>query len=173
MDSIEELRDILTTITDVKHELLAELSRHALAVAVILSGFYNFFEDSRPGDPANIRNYMTREMNALWDIRNILLEDLRLYDDERFRTAMSQGTEEIKGVIYDELDTIRRNVKRVMADAVRAAWDDLSSEDTSSKRRVESRSAAVQCLDELAQSWSTLSEQLSSAQQLWNLGRQA
>ena len=168
--SIGQFRDTLNEIIAVRnsiHELLTEYSKHATAVATILSAHCDFFDDSRPADPADIRNYMMREMNALWKFRDILMMDLSLHLSESFRVAMSDCTEQVREVIYDELGSIQRSVRQVLADSVRAAWDDMSNEKVSSRQRIESRGAALRSLRDVAQGWLTLSEELQSVANLW------
>jgi hypothetical protein len=168
-DSIGQFRDILIELSEVRnseYELLAEYSRHAGAVATILNADCDFFEDSRPADPTDIRKYMTREMNALWKLREILVEDLSLYDAESFQVAISECTEQVRAVICNELNSIRRIIKQTLADSIRAAWDDLSDTKASSKRRIKSRAAALQRLRDVAQGWLTLSEELNSVANL-------
>jgi hypothetical protein len=167
-ESIEQFRDILLQIESGGRGLLAEYSRHARAVADILQAICDFFDDSRPAKPADIREHMTNEMDALWKIRNILMEDLNLYDGESFHMAVFDGTAEVKKAIYDDLGSIRGSVKKALPNSVRAAWDDLSDRNVSSKRRIRSRDTALQCLQDLTQSWLTFSEKLRSAGELWN-----
>ena len=168
-ESIGPFRDILIELTEVQnsgHEVLTVYSRHADAVAKTLSAHCDASEGSRPTNPADIRKYMTQEMTSLWDFRDFLVDDLNFYDAEIFRAVISDCTVQVRTVIYSELNSIRRNVQ-ALADSIRAAWDDLSDRESSSKQRVKSRAEALQCLRDVAQGWLTLSEELASAAGLW------
>jgi hypothetical protein len=157
----EPSRSVLILEKDAGHPLLGAFIEHARMVAAALIDVSRFLEgDSIPADPAQIRQYMMEEMNALWLIRRGLLDDLRLYSNESIVTALPQ-----KGVtsevIIDELDSIRSAVKQSLGNKIRAALDDLSNEQVSSAQRIESREAAIHSVNVLAEKWVDFSHHLS------------
>jgi nucleoside phosphorylase len=163
-------RNVLVIEKDAGHSLLEPFIQHAGAVADALNEFSRFLEeDSIPADGAQFNQHMIEEMNALWDIRRRLLDDLKLYGNEDIVTALSQrgaGSRDINDCI-DELDSMRSGVNQTLGNEIRAAWDDLSSDWASSKQRVESRAAVIRSLNDLAEKWDAFSDKLSLVQEIY------
>lgn len=172
-DTIHQFRATLTGASYKDRDLLKVFSLHARAMADGLNAHFSFLEDSRPADPVDIRRYMIYEMDLLWRIRDILVEDLSLFD-ESFRIAVSRGVKErLKGLIFNELNSMEIDVREAFADHIRAAWDALSDKSVSSKQRVESWRTAVQSVRHLADSWVALSGNLNEAFGAWNVSGSA
>jgi hypothetical protein len=172
-DTISQFRETLTDASYNDRDLLKVFSRHARAMADELNAHFSFLEDSRPADPVDIRRYMIYEMDLLWRIRDILVEDLGLFD-ESFRIVVSRGVNErLKGLIFNELNSMQINVKETLADNIRAAWDALSDKSVSSRQRVESWRTSVQSVRHLADSWFALSENLDKAFKAWKVSGSA
>jgi hypothetical protein len=168
-NSTEESRNALEAAEDAEHPLLRPVVQHAQAIANALSGYCVFLaEDSRPVNPAQIRNYMTQEMTAVWNIRRSLRDDLKLFTNANIIMILSRNKERARIIddCIDELDSIRNVVTHTLGDDVRAAWDDLANEHASSRQRVESRAAVVRSLQGLAEKWFTFSEKLLLAQEI-------
>jgi hypothetical protein len=142
----------------------------AEAVAGTLRGYYTFFEEvSEPSDPMLIRHHMVQEMELLQHIRMAMLDDLNHYfADEKIRIILSSAERwaEVRNTCIDERDATWEAVRVDFRKAVWAAFDDLSNEQVLSERRQDSRTAAVQYLQDLAIRWTTLAEALSSVQDI-------
>jgi hypothetical protein len=155
---------------DAQYVLPQDFIEFAQAVAGTLRGYFTFFEEvSDPSDLTLIRGHMKSEMELLWYIRKAMLDDLNQYfTDEKIRLILpgGEGWTEIRNTCIGELNTTRRAVIVEFRKAVWAASDDLSNEQIPSERRHDSRTAAVQCLQDLAARWTTLAEALSEVQDM-------
>ena len=162
LDSTKESRDALD-----KKPSLEKIIEFSSAIATMLNEQFRFLEeDSEPADQYHIRDHMMQEMKDLWRTRQGLLADLRQYfTDEYIITNLPEVVKEKSNIIdtyLNELDSIRTAVRTTLGNAIRAAQDDLSSEHVSSAQRQESRTVALESLQNLAKKWATLSEELSS-----------
>jgi hypothetical protein len=167
VDSTEESRNSV----DPHQPLLDTFTKFASDIAKTLNNQFIFLEeDSEPVDHTGIRAYMMQELDDLWNTRQSLLADLREYfTDENIVRSLSgvvKDTSVTMTTCLKELDSIRIATKKTLGNAVRAAWDDLSSENVASEQRQKSRSAALESLQSLAANWKTLSEELSTAKKI-------
>jgi hypothetical protein len=155
---------------DAQHPLPQDFIQFAQAVAGTLRGYYTFLEEvSDPPDLMLIRRHMVKEMELLLHIRKAMLDDLNQYfTDEKTRMILPSAERgaEVRNTCVDELDATRKAVTVDLRKAVWAALDDLSNEQVLSERRQDSRTVAVQSLQDLAVRWTTLAEALSSVQDI-------
>jgi hypothetical protein len=155
-----------------QHPLPQDFIQFAQDVAGTLRGYYTFFEEvSEPPDLMLVRRHMAKEMELLRHIRTAMLDDLNQYfTNERIRVILPRAERwaEVRNTCIDELDATRKAVTVNLRKAVWAASDDLSNEQVLSERRQDSRTAAVQSLQDLAVRWTTLAEALSSVQDIAN-----
>jgi hypothetical protein len=170
VDSTEESRNNL----DLHQPLLDIFIKFASDIAETLSSQFIFLEqDSEPVDHNGIRAYMMQEMDDLWNTRQSMLADLRQYfTDENIIRSLSgvvKDTSATTKTCLKELDAIRIAARRTLGNAVRAAWDDLSSENVTADQRQKSRTAALESLESLAANWKIFSEELTTAKKI---GRQ-
>lgn len=103
-----------------------------------------------------------------------MVDDLNHYfSDEKIEPILppAEGWTETRNTCIGELNAIRTAVKVDFRKAVWAASDDLSNEHVPAERRLDSRTAAVQCLQNLATKWTTLAEALSAVQDMGEAGR--
>jgi hypothetical protein len=157
-----------------KNPLPQDFIQFARSVAGTLRGYYTFLEEvSEPLDLMLIRRHMAKEMELLRHIRKLMLDDLNQYFSDEKINMILPGAErwvEVRNTCLDELDATRKAVTVDLRRAVWAASDDLSNEHVPAERRQDSRTAAVQSLQDLAASWTTLAEALSSVQDIGSWG---
>lgn len=155
---------------DAQDPLPQDYKEFAEAVAGTLRGYYTFFEEvSEPSDPMLIRRHMVQEMELLQHIRQGMLDDLNQYfTDEKSRMILPNAERwaEVRNTYIGERDATWKAVRVDLRKAVWAAFDDLSNEHVLAERRQDSRTAAVQSLQDLAERWTTLAEALSSVQDI-------
>jgi hypothetical protein len=167
--STEQLRNSL----DPQHPLLENFVQFARAIASVLKGYFKFFdEDSEPANLADIRDHMIQEMNLLWNIRKDLISDLgQFFTDANIIMILSQAGkgEEVVDTCIDDRNSIHTAVARTLGKDIRAALDDMSNEQVSSAQRQDSREAALLTLQNVAEKWTTLADELSSA---GNIGKE-
>jgi hypothetical protein len=167
----EESRVGLASGADPTYPPLEYLIGLAAKIASILNEAHSFLEiQSRPPDSNDIRRYMMEEMDSLWRVRALLLDDLKLFTNGSVRyhlSRMNAGKETIDACI-NELETIRETTIADLGEKVSAAWDDISDKDVVALTRQKSRKAARDTLRDLAQSWASVSEMLLTAKEIWS-----
>jgi hypothetical protein len=143
----KETRSRLERATE-KDALLAEVvTSHAEAVNGALIALTTFCKRSRPADSSEIRKYMRAEVDAVWDIQEIMDGDIAIIRrlGPGIEAAMSSKLKEDWTLTLNQVDT----AIEASLDVVRAAWDDLSDNSRTSTERVTARGAAIKTLDNL------------------------
>jgi hypothetical protein len=165
-----EATEAARSALDAQHPSPQDFVEFAQAVAGTLRGYYTFFEEeSEPSDLTLIRRHMQSEMELLRIIRKFMLDDLNQYfADEKIRTILPSADKwtEVRNTCIGELDATRRAVTVDFRNAIWTASDDLSNEQVPSERRPNTRTAAVQSLQILAERWTTLAEALSTVEDM-------
>lgn len=164
-DIISQFRASLAGVTAAR-EVLGVLSRHAKNIAENLKVILSSIENSRPDKGSDIRSFMDSQMDMLWNVKVILQEEVGLFD-EAFQPLIGSGAGQMAVEIDNDLESIRHIVEETLPDAIRAAWDDLSTEGVLSDRRQVSRRAAVRLVLTLSGTWVTFSVKLDEASHLW------
>lgn len=165
-----EATEAARSALDAQHPSPQVFVEFALAVAGTLRGYYTFFEEeSEPSDLTLIRRHMQSEMELLRIIRKFMLDDLNQYfTGEKIRMILPSADKwtEVRNTCIGELDATRRAVTVDFRNAIWTASDDLSNEQVPSERRPNTRTAAVQSLQILAERWTTLAEALSMVEDM-------
>src|SRR6266508_886092 len=158
-----EALDAIKRRTDIPPATLLEhQASHALMLAAQLSELKQFYEWSRPIDPADLRVYMVAEMEVLWTVLETVHGDIqRLYlsSVDSLQQLPLEFAKQSQPGVTGVTKSCRAGTR-----AVRAAWDALSPAETTPERhetRAETRDKAVDTLDEVAKQLRALADALS------------
>jgi hypothetical protein len=153
---------------------LEQLTAFARIIVEVLNGYAAFLAED--ADPTNlgIRAYMEQEIKLLLEIRKGLIDDLgKFFTDDKVSLALSRVTkkemeETVTGTCLDELELIRTAVKVDLREYTWAVGRDLENDHVTSMQEQKSLTATLQCLQSVAEKWTSLSDQLSAAGNIGN-----
>jgi hypothetical protein len=139
-------------------ELVAD---HAKAVQMALTRLDEFFESSRPADGSELLRYMREEVDAVWDIQEIIKTDINL---------IRQLSPSVEARLSESLDGADLAVKKIFP-ILRAAVVDLNNTTKVGTKLSTARENAIGTLDNIRGFWSAIAITIARAPEFGSSGK--